>query len=276
MTAALVFLLAVRDPLERQLIAHRLNPHLIDVCVALGAAVCLLQAYLLASDASLSRAMALRIRRLLLFSFGLGVIVALNQIETSSAFVSLQGIVFGRSSPIFLLVYLAAVALFELGSEHKLVKSTPISPFHRRPVLPPSVPGALLSVDLKNSERILRQGARVGEAGRFTQDCLSLLWEAVSGHGGVVLQTEGDALVALFPLESCPEPARAALAAADSMAVSLRELATKVPGAGGAALAFRGSIVEGEVRPVWLGAAGERSACWTSSGSRAPAPRRVS
>ncbi len=245
--------------------------YMTEVGLVVGAIPCFLQAhYLLASGGNKTR-LAQRIRRLVFFGSGLIALAVVNHFVLAPGVPSITQLLIGRSGPFFLLISLGLVALSEYRAEHALALSMPVSKFHRLDPLPASVRGALLNVDLKGSEKISRQSAKLGSAGDLMEICLSHMWMAVSKNGGHVLQTEGDALRALFPEGDVKEPARAAIVATETMRQSLQQLEQRFVAQGMSAvpedgLHFRASIVEGEIRPIWQAYGGTRLAGWSEAG----------
>jgi hypothetical protein len=217
--------------------------------------------------------LALRRRRLLSFGFGLALLGAYYAVEFNGFLPSLDRIFWltNGSEEFFLILYLAGIALREFGEQEKLIAKTPVSRYHRLPQLPERVNGALLVVDLKNSELLFRLGAREGDAGKLVDTCVSHLWTAVMENGGVVLQTEGDAIRALFDQETCPDPVAAALRTTDRMAQELALVDGRIRSEHAAAaemprLAFRGGVAVGAVKPIWHDFAGTHHASWIEAG----------
>ena len=270
--ACVVCPLLVTDTIRQQIQSGLWMGSIADLGTVLGAAACYLQAYRLYANTDERAALRQRIGRLVLFGTSLLFLTLLNQINYTAIATSYVKILFGKSGPFFMLLSLGLVALSEYRTQHALAQAMPISRFHRLHPLPESVKGVLFNVDLKDSEQLARLSARLGRAGDLVETCLSHMWAAVSQNGGLVLQTEGDALRALFPADELPDPARAAFLAADAMRRNLAELEGRfisqgVPSkvlAGG--LHFRGAVVEGEIRPIWQAYGGSRLAGWVETG----------
>ncbi len=238
----------------------------------IGGMACYLQAYYLYANLEDRIRLRLRIRRLMMFGTGLLISIALNQVVFAGGSPTILKMFFGKSGPFFLMLSLGLIALSEYRNQTKLAKSMPISKFHRLNPLPDFVRGALLHVDLKGSEKISRQGAKLGKAGDLLEMIVSHMWMAVSQNGGIVLQTEGDAILALFPAGEIEIPISAAFKAVDSMRENLLALEQRflaqgitdmVPESG---IHFRGAISEGDIRPIWQTYGGTRLASWAETG----------
>jgi hypothetical protein len=243
-----------------------------------GALACFMQAFHLYENAENRVRLRLRISRLTAFGLGLVLLTALNQVNVFSLMMNFGGpptitkLLFGKSGPFFLLLSMGLIALSEYRAQHTLAQSMPVSKFHQMNPLPESVHGVLLTVDLKDSERISRLSAKLGKAGDLVETCLSHMWMATSDQGGLVLQTEGDALRALFAATDVVDPLTAALAAADAMGRNLAALERRFRSQGLAemippdGLHFRGALVEGDIRPLWQDYGGTRLAGWVETG----------
>ncbi|MBI3556080.1 MAG: hypothetical protein HY074_07440 [Deltaproteobacteria bacterium] len=209
--------------------------------------------------------------RLLLFGSGLIGLIAMSRINTYSAVPSVIQVLFSRSGPLFLLLSLGLIALSEYHNEHSLAKSMPVSKFHLLNPLPAAVKGVILNVDLKGSEHLSRLSARLGHSGDLMETCLSHLWTAVSEHDGLVMQTEGDSLRALFADGDHNNSLIAAFEALDAMKRNLTKLSKRFASQGLAAslpregLNFRASLAAGEIRPIWQDYGGVRLASWTET-----------
>lgn len=264
--------LLVSDTIRLQILSGVWLGSVADAGTVLGAAACFLQAFRLYGNPDERAALRRRIGRLALFGASLLFLTLLNQINYTAIATSYVKILFGKSGPFFMLLSLGLVALSEYRAQHALAQAMPISRFHRLHPLPESVKGVLFNVDLKDSEQLARLSARLGRAGDLVETCLSHMWAAVSQNGGLVLQTEGDALRALFPADELAHPARAAFDAADAMRRNLAELEGRFISQGlpaqvlAGGLHFRGAVVEGDIRPIWQAYGGSRLAGWVETG----------
>jgi hypothetical protein len=233
-----------------------------------GAMVCLVQARHLAAS---PRAASLgpRINRLYFFSFGMALICLIG-ISEGQNLISLMTQAFtSRFTHFSVVLMLAITAMREYREERKLLDKSPISKYHRKNPLPGPLKGALLCIDIKNSERLFRLSAETGDAGRIVEGCLSHLWSAVLAHQGTVLSTEGDGLRAFFDGDECTSPARSALLAVDQMQARLDEYALQLRDQGfslDSFLSFRAGLVLGEIKPIWQQAGQSQVAGWTEAG----------
>ena len=162
---------------------------------------------------------------------------------------------------LFTLLVIVRFLAQEFHRTSRLIESTPISPYHKGEVLPPSIAGWILFVDLKRSERWFRRGAQLNKGGDLVSAVLSHLWQAVSRAGGQVMQTEGDSLIALFPNDT-PEAALASVRDMQDSLDQLRERFSEAFGKFDEKLAFRAALVKGTVRPIWRQVDGVRIPAW--------------
>ena len=243
---------------------------------AAGAAACLAQSTYLSVAGRSGARLPSRMRRL---AFVGAAMLALAAVEWTIAhdryYAFTLRVLFANFGQFALLVLLGVIATRDYREERALIEKTPTSVYHRRPSLPERLHGAVLVVDLKNSERLFRLGAHRGEAGSMVEACLSHLWSAAIAEGGVVLQTEGDQLRAFFDSDEHAEPAASALRAADRMSEKLQELAERFADQGFAAegrpsIDFRGGVAIGEIAPVWQEIGNTRYASWIEVGTMNP------
>ncbi len=231
-----------------------------------GALFCFVQAF----DLSGRRAgtFPVRRRRLVLFGAGLATVGALGLVEELDV---IDVMTWHGAGHLALLLGLGALASLELHRERQLIQRTPVSKYHRGPELPEALDGALLVVDLKGSEALFREGARLGQAGALAEECLAVLCAAAIARGGTVLQTEGDAVTAFFAAGDHASPAGAALQAVREMDARLAELSRQLrerrlrglP----EALRFRGGLSVGAIRPVWHQLGDTRAPGWSEVGA---------
>jgi hypothetical protein len=242
---------------------------------ALGAAVCLLQSYYLSTIKAKEESFRPRIRRLILFGFGLFMAAVFYNTSSAHAVNALNTMAISKMGQFGLVFYLILIAVLDFREQKLLYEKTPISRYHRRTVLPEKVSGAILIVDLKNSELLLHMGAKSGESGKWVESCLSYMWTAVIHNGGIVLMTEGDQLRAFFDDEHCANSILSALKATDEMGENLALLEKQLEQHfnGGETLpqiTFRGAIASGEIRPVWQEMEDARFASWVEAGTTHP------
>lgn len=239
----------------------------------IGAFVCLLQAVYLYRE-KFTLLTKPRIIRLVLFSLGM-IAMGLLYMAQSHEWVSfLSKIIFSRFSHFAIVFLFGAMAMIEYKEERHLLEKSPVSRYHRMKKMPEKLSGALLAVDIKNSEKLFRLSAQSGEAGKIVETCLSHLWASVIACGGTVLQTDGDGLRAFFDKQENAAPALAALRATDLMEKNLMVFCSQLQDQGileaGTCVPFRAGISCGEIKPSWQEMQGMRVATWTETGSRNP------
>jgi class 3 adenylate cyclase len=160
-----------------------------------------------------------------------------------------------RSAQLLLLLVLGYIALRDHHEERRLIEQAPVSSYHLRPTLPKSVSGALLLLDLKNSERLFNDGRKLGKGGELVDRALSFLWSGVNAGGGQVLRSDGDAILVFFDSSVHANPVKAALEAAceaDQRAAEYcAQLNETLKPDTPYVLSFRGGIGQGRIRPIW-------------------------
>ncbi len=155
--------------------------------------------------------------------------------------------------------------------QSEIVSRSPLSQFHQRTILPKELWGYLLSIDLKRSELIYREGAKHEQGGTWVSIIISHLWSLAATKKATVLQSEGDSLALFFPDESkvqlqdilhllC-EMDEVVERIFSQMRESSIELSLESP------LRFRAALVEGRVKPIWREVDQRRYPAWIEAGS---------
>ncbi|MBI3558731.1 MAG: hypothetical protein HY074_20885 [Deltaproteobacteria bacterium] len=265
--AALLLPLAIaawiRDPV-RQLELHALFYQGFGCFfAAVGAASCWLQAWLLHTQRRGAVGLPVRERRLLYFGGALALIAA-------NCFFD-QGLFVASIGKVFLLLVLGALALRDYHEERLLLQKAPVSPYHRHTVIPDSVTGAMLVIDLKNSERLFRAGSELGRGGELVDICISHLSEVAAELKGLVIQTEGDFIRVFFDSAVVANPSQTAINACDAVFKRLQSLQGQLQMQfllrHEIQLEFRAAIAVGSIRPVWHEIGTVRYAGWVEAGT---------
>jgi hypothetical protein len=220
--------------------------------------------------------LALRRRRLLMFTAGLAGIACIHLLQQHATFDSIWFRMYvWRASHFGVVLMLVLISLSEYREQRKLARKTPLSKYHRKDPLPEKIEGALLVVDLKNSEALSRLSAEMGESGGLMQLCATHLWASAVKHRGVVLQTDGDQIKVFFDEVDCEVPLVQALHTVDEMSVRLQALADQLSEQGllpedVRSIYFRGGLALGTIRPTFQEAGGDRLAVWAEAGHSTP------
>jgi class 3 adenylate cyclase len=256
--------------LTRSEIIHFVAAWFVPAAYVAGAAVCGLQAWYLYHSEKRHNLRS-RIQQLSFFAIGMLLIGSLGVLESRHVLSLTVEAFTTRFTHFSIVLLLAVIALQEYREERQLLERSPISKYHRRPQLPELLRGALLCVDIKDSEYLFQESAATtGDSGRMVRACLSHLWGAVIAEGGSVLSTAGDGLYAFFDGDDCPNPAESALRASDRMRERLAELARQLHAQGlhhGGDLGFRAGIAVGEIKPVWQEVDRVKVAGWSDTGT---------
>ena len=65
-------------------------------------------------------------------------------------------VIWSKIGHFIIIAYLGSIGLAEFRDQKLLIEKTPISPYHRLEHLPERLHGAILVIDLKNSEALLK------------------------------------------------------------------------------------------------------------------------
>ncbi|MBI3542638.1 MAG: hypothetical protein HY075_05120 [Deltaproteobacteria bacterium] len=197
-----------------------------------GAAPCFLQGFHLRSQvAGGSSYLPVRARRLVLFGLGL--------LSLAAYYFCVPRDLVASSMPMFLdglehfvfMMLMGSIALREYHQQEFLVSKAPVSEYHRRPVLPERITGALLVADLKDSEALYRYRA---------------------------VHAQANALKTVVEITMISQAIEA----------DYRRMQLLPPDSGG--FFFRAALTLGDIRPVWENFAGNREAYWEEAGNTTP------
>ncbi|MBI3541891.1 MAG: hypothetical protein HY075_01265 [Deltaproteobacteria bacterium] len=261
----------LKDPIPLYEFRHVLSLWIVPLFCAVGAGSCLMQAAYLEHAGRTGSSNPVRIRRLLLFGLGIVAIGFLIWANSTLVISFTKHNYWYRFIDLVLVFLLGLVVFAEYREHERQAGRTPVSEYHRRPVLPEKISGAMLAADFKNSEPFYQHRATQGLLDDPMGIWRAQFYGAVARHGGVVLRRKGDEIAAFFDDEHCDDPAAAALAAADDMAHASERLGDEYRKQGlypknARGFHFRASVVEGEIKPVWEQVGSVREPAWVETG----------
>jgi hypothetical protein len=142
-------------------------------------------------------------------------------------------------------------------------------------VLPARVAGALLVIDLKNSEAFFRDRARRGLEVDQVATWRLTMRVAIEQAGGVVILTKGDEIISLFDENHRESPILRALSATREMARLSATLSADLAAqgqlpAGLEGIHFRGALTTGALRPGWDVHGDHKEPVWQEAGTSMP------
>ena len=241
----------------------------------LGALPCFLQAYFLKLQSTEGTHLPIRARRLTLFGVGLFSLSAFYFAVSRDFIASGLPMFWDGSEHFIFMVLMGSIALTEYRTQEFLVSKAPVSEYHRRPILPERLEGAILMADLKDSEAFYRYRAVHSQAANLVTGWRNQFYDAVYKNGGIIVNKKGDELIAFFDRDKSPLPLVSALKTtmevftiSEALEAEHRRQHMLPPGATG--FYFRAALTFGEIRPVWENVAGNREAYWEEAGNTAP------
>ena len=270
--APFVLQLVSRDPQFFFNAAHITQTWLVPACYGAGSLVCASQLWLLRFDKGRGERNSSRAFRLLVFSVALVLIGEAYWLESDSGFSLASFSYWFRFMNLGVVIFISTLVLLEYREQERIIEKTPISPYHRRPVLPDQLSGVVLAIDIKDSEALFRLGARKGRAGSLVHSCLSKIWGAVTTNGGIVLFTEGDMILAFFEREADEKALATAIKTIEAGNSALQRfheelILKKIVPVDHPGIFFRGSIAAGSIKPVWQEMGANRYASWIETGN---------
>ncbi len=240
-----------------------------------GAIPCFLQAYFLKLQSVEGTYLPVRARRLTLFGLGLFALSAFYFAVSRDLVASGLPMFWDGSEHFIFMVLMGSIALTEYHQQEFLVSKAPVSEYHRRPVLPERLSGAILVADLKDSEAFYRYRAIHAQAANLVTGWRNQFYDAVYKNGGIIINKKGDELVAFFDHDKSPLPLVSALKTtmevftiSEALEAEYRRQHLLPPGATG--FYFRSALILGEIRPVWEKVGNSREAYWEEAGNTTP------
>lgn len=169
-----------------------------------------------------------------------------------------------------LLLFLAVKTGENIKSQLDLLNKAPISEFHKRTTLPTQVDGSILMIDLKNSEDIFRQGAEQKRGGSIMNLILSHIWSYFKQEGLIILQGEGDSILALWEKDKNDSVDRIlkTILGLDKFMQNMSETLINSGVHIDNTLYFRATIVEGAVKPIWRVIDKDKIPAWIEAGEK--------
>lgn len=253
----------------RSALRQPLNQFLMPGVFLLGALACHIQARFMSSPAS-GLSQPARVGRLNLFSGLLLGMAALYFVQFHAKFDYVTKQLLFDFPALLLVMFMGYLALLDYRQQSRLVRRIPLSIYHRRPELPERLEGAVVMVDLKNSENYFAYARQTAGFESVMPTVLSHIWTAINQGGGTVLKAEGDEVVAFFEAGGAENPLQGALESMDRIALQLKiysdELRSQYEGLEKYDLHFRGAVALGEIRPTWVEGASGRLPAWVQVG----------
>ncbi len=247
---------------------------------AVGGAACLLQSYYLYITSKgtnkVSRRhragayLPIRIQRLAIFGAGLVALAFLFWSQAYGITSPTSHAVWDRFGHFVIVIVLGTIVLTEYKEQALLVARTPVSEYHRRPVMPARITGAVLVADLKASELFFRI-AGSNDAENLVAVWRSHFYNIIIKNQGTVLFKRGDEVMGFFDNDKCTTPLLAALKASDEMAGVSRFLEMEFRRRDlfpldAKAIHFRAAIATGSIRPAWESVGSQREPAWEAAG----------
>jgi hypothetical protein len=248
---------------------------IIPITAALGALICLHQAIYLTSVEGPRIWHEMRVKRLLAFSASFGAVFFVASAAIIFEPSSVKWNIYYRVSDLVLLYVVGAIVFSEYRDRERQLESAPGSEYHKRAVMPDRVAGAILTVDLKNSEPFYRSRAMAASDVQAIVQWRSHMNAAILRFSGCVIRNKGDEITVLFDELKVRQPAVAAMRAAKEISEASSRLETefRLQGLlpkGVAGLKCRIAVVEGEIRPIFEKHEATLEPQWEEAGSSTP------
>jgi hypothetical protein len=171
---------------------------------------------------------------------------------------------------VFLVVF-ASMVVHDFRRAELLVRRAPLSRYHQRAQLPPSISCAMVSIDLKRSEQLFHFEIERRTGSHFVQDTIAAFCAIVHEASGEVIQTEGDSVLFFLELAAGHDALVQAIAIVHKLKATLNdrlsEAATKYGPEFPSEIGLRAAIGLGEVRPIMQRLNGREIPAWAQAGN---------
>lgn len=260
---------------QRNLLHSVVAIWVIPILCSLGVVACLIQAFHLHNIRVTGSYLPIRINRLLYFAIGLGGVAALYWVQGHVFTSTTKHVSWERYAHLGLVAFMASIVFRDYQERELLMEKTPVSEYHRRPVLPMKISGVILVADLKSSEAFYRHRAQNNNAENIVSIWRSHFYTSIVKNGGTVLHKKGDEIIGFFDQDKCTNPGINALKTVDEMVELSRLLESDFRSRNlypteSRGFWFRAAIATGDVRPIWEEVGGNREAYWEEAGTTTP------
>ena len=243
-----------------------LNQTMIPLVFLVGALGCLWQWYQLQNSPLLKRPTIKRRSRLLSFSGVLAMMGGVYFYEYSANLDYVSKHLLWGAPDLLMVMLLGLFALFDYRQQNKIIEKIPISQYHRLDPLPTCLTGAVVVIDLKNSEKIFKLSGKTAESDQVMPQVLSHIWTSIHQSQGSILRAEGDEVIAFFDAEKIANPIESAFLAMDLLAKNLESVSAEIRSqlnfSESIELKFRAAVALGQIRPIWINGGGQRLPSW--------------
>ncbi len=196
------------------------------------------------------------------FFFGRSEEINLFSSQLNQAFYIFFGILYGQ------IIY-KELARVNVGSWQN-----PKSEYHQIENSIEALSGWVFMIDLKKSEILFRKGANFGQGGQLVLDCISQIWRLLNEQGAIVLQCEGDSVLAFFKADENLNLKKVlnTINKLNGLIINYEsELQNRsIFREGEIQLKFRSALCPGEIRPVFRELEGQSIPSWAEAGSTNP------
>ncbi|MBI3558349.1 MAG: hypothetical protein HY074_18940 [Deltaproteobacteria bacterium] len=215
-----------------------------------------------------------RIQRLAVFGTGLAALAFLFWVQSHGITSPTSHAIWDRFGHFLVVVLLGTIVLTEYKEQALLIAKTPVSEYHRRPVMPARITGAVLVADLKASEAFFKI-AGSNDAENLVAVWRSHFYNIIIKNQGTVLFKRGDEVMGFFDNDKCATPLLAALTASDEMSRISRFLEMEFRRRDlfpldAKGIHFRAAIATGSIRPTWESVGSQREPAWEAAGRTNP------
>lgn len=241
----------------------------------LGTFTCFIQAYYLFGQRRTGAFLPVRIRRLVFFGIGLAAIAALNVVVSHALISATNHLYWERFIHLLLVGFLAKIVFNEYYDQSLMIEKTPVSEYHKRPVLPSKISGTILVADLKSSEFFYKHRASNGEKENLVSIWRSYFYTSILKYNGFVIHKKGDEVIGFFDSDKCPDHTLSAVNAVKEMAQLSALLeqdfrSRNMYPSDAKEVCFRAALTTGDVKPVWEEMGKSREAYWEEAGNTSP------
>lgn len=167
----------------------------------------------------------------------------------------------------FVISILAVMMVAEYRRQINFVNRSPISKYHQLAKSLSEIKCWVVSIDLKNSEKLFRIGADMGIGGSLVKKLMFHLSNIINGKGGELISSEGDAILFFIPdsLSNTTTSLKITFDLCVELEKALKEYLKMTELTGDYEL--RIALDSGIIRPIWHELGGKKLPGWEQVGA---------
>ncbi len=235
-----------------------------------GASACFYQAYVLQKNKDFSEYLPQRIQRLVCFGTVMLAYLLIHKFFNQKTS-PINDALFSGVGHFVCVLFFGATQWLEFRAQQNQLENHPVSIYHKRSIIPESLTGSVLSIDIRNSERIFQIDSTHQESKMTT--IISEICREITSRDGVILETNGDGAIAFFENSENHQSSALALDSVQQIKIALDRFAIELNSGseiGRLDIGFRAAVTTGSIKPIWQDTGSTKIPAWIQVGKSMP------